>query len=336
MKLPHEPLDFSYLYNMLFAPIRLKLLLTSIDLKIFNYLSEPKSAIKVAKELKSNPKNTKVLLDGLTAIDLVHKSQGIYQNTLISQTFLVRGNQTYLGSMIKFMSLSDAPLENLTEYVINGPPPKPSSTPFSEEILAQTTSMMANIERAGDAQQMVKIVTKLPEFAHFRKMLDLGGGPGIIGMAIVDAHPNMKGVIFDLPLVVKITKTFIKEFKMQDRVEILGGDYNNDPIGENYDLIVTCNSLQFASDINLVMKKMFDSLNQKGVLVSLFGFGRTNENTKPENLVLGLLSRALMGKNMEFHEGYLADSMTQTGFKSVQSKILKTSWGNMELDIARK
>ena len=163
-----------------------------------------------------------------------------------------------------------------------------------------------------------------------------GGGPGIIGMAIVDAHPNMKGVIFDLPLVVKITKTFIKEFKMQDRVEILGGDYNNDPIGEDYDLIVTCNSLQFASDINLVMKKIFDSLNQKGVLVSLFGFGRTNENTKPENLVLGLLSKALMGKNMEFHEGYLADSMAQTGFKSVQSKILKTSWGNMELDIARK
>lgn len=321
---------------MLFAPIRLKLLITSIDLKVFNYLSEPKSAIKVAKELHTNPKNTKVLLDGLAAINLLQKSQGIYQNTSISQKFLVKGNQTYLGSMFKFMSLSDTVLENLTAYVINGPPPKSDSPPFSDEMLAQTTSMMANIERAGDAQQMVKIVTKLPEFVYFRKMLDLGGGPGIIGMAIVDSHPNMKGVILDLPSVIKITKTFIKECKMQERIETLGRDYNNDPIGKDYDLIVTCNSLQFASDINLVMKKIFDSLNQKGVLVSLFGFGRTHENTKPENLVLGLLSRALMGKNMEFHEGYLADSMVQTGFKSVRSKILKTSWGNMELDIARK
>ena len=36
--------------------------------------------------------------------------------------------------------------------------------PFCEETLAQAVVMMANIERAGDAQLTVKIVSKLLEF----------------------------------------------------------------------------------------------------------------------------------------------------------------------------
>jgi predicted TPR repeat methyltransferase len=336
MRLPELTIEFSYLYDMLFSPIRLKLLLTSIELKVFNYLSEPKSADELASIIQTHPGNTKALLDGLAAIDLVEKKKGIYQNTAIAQTFLVERGPTYLGVMLNFMSLSDAPLENLTELVKSGPPPQPDSPTFSEEMFGQSASMMANIELAGDAQQMVRIVSELPEFFSFRRMLDLGGGPGLIGMAIVDAHPKMKGVIFDLPAVVKVARNFIEEFGMEDRVEILGGNYNCDSIGEDYDLVVTCNSLQFASDINLVLKKIFDALNPGGVLVSLFGFGRTHEGTKPENLVLGILSRALMGQDIQFDEGYIADAMVKVGFKSVRSRIVNSGWGSMELDVGRK
>ncbi len=167
-------------------------------------------------------------------------------------------------------------------------------------------------------------------------MLDLGGGPGLIGMAIVDAHSTMKGVIFDLPPVVKVAKTFIKEYGMEDRMEVLGGDFNGDAIGEGYDVVVTCNSLQFAQTIDSVVKKICDALNPGGVCVSMFGFGQTRERTKPESLVLGLLSRALMGQDTGIDQGYIADSMLRVGFKSVRSRIVTTDWGPMELDIARK
>jgi predicted TPR repeat methyltransferase len=78
--------------------------------------------------------------------------------------------------------------------------------------LAKGVAMMADIERAGYAQKAAEIVIELPEFPSFRKMLDLGGGLGIIGMAIVDAHSKMKGVIFDLSPVVKETNKFIQEY----------------------------------------------------------------------------------------------------------------------------
>ena len=336
MKLPKIDMDFGKLYGMIFSPIRSKLLLTGIELKVFNYMSDPVSAEEVAQTIDAHPRNVSLFLDGLAAIDLVQKKGGLYRNAPMAQAFLVEGSQTYVGQLLAFMASADSQLDNLTKLVKEGPSPKPEKPPFSEEMQANSVAMMANSERAGDAQLAVEIVSKLPEFSSCQKMLDLGGGPGLIGMAIVAAHPDMKGVIFDLPPVVRLAETFIREYQMEDRVEVLIGDFNRDPIGEGYDLVFTSNSLQFAHVIDSVVKKVYDSLNPGGVFVSFFGFGQTHEGTKPENLVLGLLSMALMGQEIRIEQGHISDSMLRVGFRSVHSKILSTSWGPQELDIGWK
>jgi predicted TPR repeat methyltransferase len=194
---------------------------------------------------------------------------------------------------------------------------------------------MASIERVM-AQEVVKIISELPEFLQFQKMLDLGGGPGLIGIAIVASHPNMRGVNFDLPPIVKIAETFITEYEMQDRIWVLGGDFNRDSIGEEYDLILASGCLQFAKDLDVVTKKIFDALNLGGVFVSIFPFGQTKDRTKPKTVVLNLLSTSLMGYETEFDQGQIADSMLRVGFSSVRSRTWNSSFGPMELDIARK
>jgi ubiquinone/menaquinone biosynthesis C-methylase UbiE len=182
----------------------------------------------------------------------------------------------------------------------------------------------------------VNILLGLPEFPSFQKMLDLGGGPGLIGMAIVDAHPKMKGVIFDLPPVVKETKKFIKEYEMEDRMDVIGGDFNLDSIGEGYDLVWASGVLQFVDDIDSVVKKVYDALKPNGVFVSVMPFGQTHERTKPEATVLSLLSIALIGQEVGVDRGYIADSMLRVGFKSVHSRNIDTFMVPMELDIGRK
>ena len=62
-----------------------------------------------------------------------------------------------------------------------------------------------------------------------------------------------------------------------------------------------------------------------------FARGQTHERTKPENLVLSLLSMFLMGQETRVDQGYIADSMLRVGFKSVHSRILNTGLGPMEL-----
>jgi SAM-dependent methyltransferase len=335
-KLPKVTANYGNLYRMLLAPIRAKLMLTAIELKVFNHLAEPTSADAIAQTLNTHPQNTRVFLDNLTAIDLVEKRVGFYHNSPQAQAFLVEDSPTYLGRILTFMKVDDQFLQNLPTLVKEGPPPPPEQSPFSEDALAKGVTLMADIERAGYAQEAVKIVSELPEFPSFQKMLDLGGGPGLIGMTIVDAHPTMKGVIFDLPPVVKATEAYIKEYEMEARVEVLGGDFNRTPIGEGYDLVFACSSLQFAQDLDGVVQKVYDALNPGGVFVSLFPFGHTHEGTKPEPIVLSLASMAFMGMEASFDQSYVAESMRRTGFKTIRSRTFETFMGPMELDVARK
>ena len=96
--LPEVEVSFEELYGMLVAPIRSKLLLTGIELKVFDQLPEPRSAEAVAEAIGTHPENTKLFLDGLVASDLVVKKKGLYQNTSVTQTFLVESSRYRLAT----------------------------------------------------------------------------------------------------------------------------------------------------------------------------------------------------------------------------------------------
>jgi SAM-dependent methyltransferase len=337
-KLPEVNESFEDLYGMLVAPIKSKLLLTGIELGVFNHLSEPGSAEVVAEAIGTHPENTRLFLDGLAACDLITKKGGTYQNTAVTQAFLVEGDHTYLGQMFTLQSrMWDPALSNMSMLVKEGsPPPTPEADMGSEEMWAQFATFMANYERAGVAQQAVGFVSELPEFPTLTKMLDLGGGPGLIGISIVGAHPCMEGVIFDRPAIIKVAETFIKEYEMEDRMAVMGGDYTTDSIGEGYDLIWATNALSFArDDLDSLMKKIYDALNPGGVFIS-FCEGLTHERTKPDFVVTAMISFALMGQDMCFDQGEIADSMLRAGFKSVRSRTQDAPWGAADLDIGRK
>ena len=102
-----------------------------------------------------------------------------------------------------------------------------------------------------------------------------------------------------------------------------------------YDLIWASGTLNFTNDMDSLMKKIYDALNPGGVFIS-FHDGMTHERTKPEVMVLCRIPMALMGTDMGFDQGFIADSMLRAGFKSVRSRTLETPMGSMDLDIGRK
>lgn len=334
--LPEVNVSHERLYNLLVGEIKTKLFLAGIQLKIFNHLSEPNSAETVADIVDGHPENTRLFLDGLAAMDLLVKKDGMYQNTPEAQAFLIDSSPTFIGKMFALQAqMLHSAIDDLPSLIKKGPPPSEEGV-ADEGLWAQFAESMANYERGGLVQLAIKIVSELPEFPSFRKMLDLGGGPGIVGIGIVGAHTEMKGVIFDQPAVVKIAESFIKEYNMADRVSVLGGDYNKDSIGEGYDLIWASNSLNFAKrNMDAFMKKAYDSLNPGGVFVSLCE-GLTSERTKSEFVVISMMTFAMMGADSCFDRGFIADAMLRAGFKSVRSCPMETPWGMADLDIGRK
>ena len=316
--LPTVDLSFEPLTHILLGVVPAKLLLSAIELRVFSHLTEPTSADSVAQKTQTHAANTRVFLDALAANDLIQKRGGQYSNTPLAETFLVEGKATYLGDVLADDAEWMLPmLDSLTGLVRDGPSSAgcpPHSIPWPKE-----AEIRANGQRAGVAQQAAAIISQLPEFPHMKKMLDLGAGAGLIGLAIVAAHPAMSGILFDRPEVVEIAKRFIREYEMENRVITIGGDFCADPIGDDYDLVWTSYTLNFYRDnLDPVFRKIHAALNPGGVFVS-FAEGLTHERTRPTALINAMLANNLTGEDVMFDEGEIAQAMLRAGFRSVHS-----------------
>lgn len=326
--------DSGALSRILQASIPSRLLLSGIELKVFNHLTDPISAGRLAGKIGSHPENTRLFLDALTANGLLLKKEGLYRNSPSTNRLLVEGGTTYIGGAL----LDDAEwmlagLENLNRLVLEGPPPggrAPHSLSWSEEIRVR-----ANRQRIEDAPRSVDLVRSVPEFDRMRKMLDLGCGAGLIGIAIVAAHPAMTGVLFDRPEVTAVAERFIAESGMDDRVSTLAGDFLADPIGSSYDLVWAGHVIR-RHHLATILEKVHDALEPGGVFINV-AEGLVEERTGPARMINLMLANNLHGTDSMFDRGEVAAAMREAGFSSVRTLTLEDdTHGSVTADIARK
>lgn len=337
-KLPETNLSYRGLDEILAGEIKARIMMTAVELKIFDELDEFHTADAVAEKLGANPGNTRRFLDALATIDLVEKQGGMYRNTPESMEFLVAGSPNYKGDYFKLVHRNCVtPLDNLAGLVMNGPPTGADITEFaSEENWAESTKTGAAWALGEVGCMVADIISSLPGFKNCKKMLDLGGGHGIFALYIVDAHTDMKGVVFDRPSVVKTADYFIREYGMENRMSVMAGDYMTDDIGSGYDLIWACATLNFAkNDLDSLFCKIYDALNPDGYFVA-FQDGMTHEHTKPQTM-LGHLCDSMRGdSDFTFRQGEIAEAMIRCGFRSVHSRTVGTMKWALDMDVAGK
>jgi cyclopropane fatty-acyl-phospholipid synthase-like methyltransferase len=66
------------------------------------------------------------------------------------------------------------------------------------------------------------------DFSPFRTLVDIGGGNGSLLIGILNANPNLHGIVFDLPQAADKARTKIAEAGLQSRCEAVGGDFFNE------------------------------------------------------------------------------------------------------------
>ena len=63
------------------------------------------------------------------------------------------------------------------------------------------------------------------DFSTCRTIVDVGGGHGLMLAAILNAHPGMRGTLFDQPAVVAGAQAVLTERAVIDRCDIIGGNF---------------------------------------------------------------------------------------------------------------
>lgn len=330
----------SQLFKMRRAVMAHRLLMAGIQLNIFDCLTEPKTSDQVMQQIGGHPRNTMLFLNGLVACGLIEKKEGLYRNLPVADAFLCRDAPVYLGEAFEFQDkMMEAMLHDLPGLVRQGPPERTGNSNIgSEKRWSKLSEVLANTAKSGAARQAAALVAELPEFPGFKKMLDLGGGPGIFCIAMVENHPEMKGVVFDREPVTRIAADHIKKAGMEERISLLSGDFNCDSIGSGYDFIWASSTLNFAGEkLKDVAQKVYEALNPGGVFIS-FAEGISQDGTNPASYVLGTIAGFLTSSMKPLERGVIADTMLETGFRSVRSRTIHTcsSWETMDMDIARK
>jgi len=63
------------------------------------------------------------------------------------------------------------------------------------------------------------------DFSTAFKLVDVGGGHGLLLASILKKYPHVKGVLFDIPPIVEEAKKLIDSHNVADRCERVGGDF---------------------------------------------------------------------------------------------------------------
>ena len=101
---------------------------------------------------------------------------------------------------------------------------------------------------AGETFAHAGPIVEALDLAGVGRVADIGGGHGGLLAAILRTHPDMRGILFDLPETIIGAKKFLKSHGVLDRVTLAGGDFLAE-IPVEADLYVLKSVLQHWDDV---------------------------------------------------------------------------------------
>ncbi len=241
---------------------RSRLILTGFELDVWSAIGgESLSGPEVASRIGADTRGTERLCNALCAIGLLRKSDGRYANTDLSARYLVKGSKDYLSRIGHMLNLYRT-WGTLTEAVRKGG--SVAAREYDAFSLAHFIEAMHHRARE-TADELVSRV----DLRGVARILDVGGGSGVYSMAFVRRNPDIRAVVFDLPDVIPLTRRYIGESGLEDRIGVMAGDYNRDDFGGGYDLVFLSAIVHINSPEGnrRLLRRAFESLNPGGRIV---------------------------------------------------------------------
>lgn len=258
-----------------------ELLLEAIKLDVFSYLDNPISHEEFVKLTKYDSKNSKYFLQTLVSCGYIEKQGLKYCNTETGKLYLSKNSSKYIGKVFLFR-------EKLGSLSGIGDKIKDDSVMWQAKIDFLELAEVVNDEMyiTGRIDDFNKENEQLfPQKDKNYKILDLGGGSGVLAIEFVKKFSNSNSYIFETPKVAAISKKTIEKNEMQDKVFVMQGDFNLDDIGSGYDLIIASGIFNFVNiDIAEFMCKLSKALVSGGYLMIVGSFFENEEEHKEHML----------------------------------------------------
>ena len=242
-----------------------RIILTGAELDLFTQIHRGNHTVSaIAKTIGLDLRAVTRLLDVLVVYGLLAKENDNYHLTP-DGLFLSSDHPESVLPMVLHMNELWNTWSHLTDTVIQGK--NPTRVPVSRKSEKNTHAFIGAMHVVG--RRLSKIIAESIDLSPYHNLLDIGGASGTYTIAFLEKNPAMSGVIFDLAPVIPMAEARIGDAGLQDRVELICGDFYRDELPEGCDLALLSAIIhQNSPEQNLELyKKIYRAIVPGGTLM---------------------------------------------------------------------
>jgi ubiquinone/menaquinone biosynthesis C-methylase UbiE len=295
-------------------------ILSAIELDLFTAVGGGSTAAQVAEKIQADARAAEMLLNAVVACGLLVKSDGRFQNTPLSERFLVAGAPADSRAALVHYSNMWRSWSKLTDAVRAGG--AVGTSEIGDRGREWTEPFIAAMHH--HASQRAPLVVEALGANRIRRMLDVGGGSGAYSIAFARANSELHAEVLDLAAVLPITTRYIEQSGVGRSVSARAGDLRRDRLGANYDLVFVssiCHMLSVAENRDLI-KRCFEATAPGGRTV-IQDFILDPDKTAPKQAAifsLNMLVATPAGASYSIDE-YTA-WLAEAGFTPIERKSM--------------
>ncbi len=241
----------NYIKKIAFAVHPALAMLAGVDLGVFTLLKDKSmDAQDIATTLCVRQDKLEPLLYALVTAKLLRLKNKLFFNTREASQFLVPnissfiGTHPFLNPLIMWWDFYGA-LKTADTIRSGTPFLKYDFTTKSEEELKKDFQHTQPIAiRAGR-----ELVTKF-DFSSYQTLVDVGGGPGGLSIAITELCSHINATVIDIASVSPVTRWFIDQAGASDKVQIITANAVTGPLTGQYDVAVLRALIQVLSPLD--------------------------------------------------------------------------------------
>ena len=208
-------------------------LAAAAELNLFATLAQVElKAGEVAERLQADHRGMRTLLDALVALGLLDRLGEHYRVPSEVADLLVAGRP---GSQLAMTQHQANCLRNWAQLAAVVKHEKPAvRTPSIRGADADYAAFIEAMDNIASTTVTGLIAALQP--LSFTHLLDVGGASGTYTIAFLRANPKARATLFDLPQVMLQARARLEAAGLLERVTLVAGDYNVDPLPAGADL----------------------------------------------------------------------------------------------------
>lgn len=310
-----------------------KTLLTAVNMELFTHLADGAlSGREIQNKLGLHNRSLFDFLDTLVALGFLDrtglKENAAYSNSNDSDLFLDKNKLSYIGGILEMSNNRLYPFWNdLEEALKTGKPQnetKNGGKPIFEAIYANEDSLREFIHGMGGVQagNFMKLAHDF-DFSKYHTLCDVGGSGANLSILVAKNNDHMKCISFDLPPVSPIAKENVSKLGLNDRIEIISGDFFTDKFPKA-DIITMGNILHdWSSDDKLMLiKKAYEALPEGGALIVIENIIDDERNKNAFGLMMSLNMAIETDQGFDFTGSDFKEWSKEAGFKETKLMAL--------------